>query len=110
MHPSTARSGPPARQHACGTGRRARSSVPPTGGGLGSCSTTCGHMATNELLPDTVAERLRADDTRAHTIHALDALPAHIPRELALAAVPALVDVAATTNDRQTLDRCALRN
>ena len=51
-------------------------------------------MATTvtELVPDTVAERLRAEATRVATLHALEVLPA-VPHELALAAAPALVDV-----------------
>jgi hypothetical protein len=65
-------------------------------------------MAGPALLPDTVAERLRAQDTRAPTLQALDALPPPCPPELALAAAPALVDVAAATEDREVLDRCGL--
>eukprot|EP01043_Picozoa_sp_COSAG02_P057514 COSAG02_NODE_6996_length_3236_cov_752.112209_2_plen_196_part_00 len=60
------------------------------------------------LLPDTLAERLRADDTRAAALQALDKLPTPCPPELALAAAPALVDVAAATEDREVLDRCGL--
>eukprot|EP01043_Picozoa_sp_COSAG02_P047004 COSAG02_NODE_4461_length_5336_cov_3.180829_1_plen_238_part_10 len=65
-------------------------------------------MAASDLLPDTVAEWLRAEDTRAGTLQALDALPSPCPSELALAAAPALVDVAAVTEDREVLDRCGL--
>ena len=60
------------------------------------------------LLPDTLAERLRADDTRAAALQALDKLPTPCPPELALAAAPALVDVATATEDREVLDRCGL--
>ena len=60
------------------------------------------------LLPDTLAERLRAQDTRAAALQALDKLPPPCPPELALAAAPALVDVAAATEDRKVLDRCGL--
>eukprot|EP01043_Picozoa_sp_COSAG02_P007842 COSAG02_NODE_242_length_27511_cov_501.886364_2_plen_191_part_00 len=60
------------------------------------------------LLPDTLAERLRAEDTRAAALQALDKLPTPCPPELALAAAPALVDVAAATEDREVLDRCGL--
>ena len=60
------------------------------------------------LLPDTLAERLRAEDTRAAALQALDKLPTPCPPELALAAAPALVDVAAATEDREVLDRCYL--
>ena len=60
------------------------------------------------LLPDTLAERLRAEDTRAAALQALDKLPTPCPPELALAAAPALVDVAAATEDRGVLDRCGL--
>ena len=57
-------------------------------------------MAAEELTVQTVAERLRAKETRACTLDALGALPGGIPRELALVAGPALVDVAAETVDR----------
>eukprot|EP01043_Picozoa_sp_COSAG02_P032126 COSAG02_NODE_2132_length_9721_cov_44.831324_3_plen_213_part_00 len=60
------------------------------------------------LLPDTLAERLRAEDTRAAALQALDELPPPCPPELALAAAPALVDVAAATENREVLDRCGL--
>eukprot|EP01043_Picozoa_sp_COSAG02_P087746 COSAG02_NODE_24970_length_672_cov_1.382199_1_plen_71_part_01 len=58
------------------------------------------------LLPDTLAERLRAQDTRAAALQALEKLPTPCPPELAMAAAPALVDVAAATEDREVLDRC----
>ena len=61
-----------------------------------------------ELVPDTVAERLQAEGTRAATLHALEALPPPVPRELAQAAAPALVDAVAGTLDREVLDRCGL--
>lgn len=61
-----------------------------------------------QLTPDTVAERLRADDTRAPALQALEALPPPVPRELAMAAAPALVDVGAGTEDREVFDRCWL--
>ena len=54
-----------------------------------------------------MARRLRAEDTRATTLQALEALP-HVPTELALAAAPALVDTAAGTEDRDVLNRCRL--
>lgn len=60
------------------------------------------------LAGGTVGEHLRAEDTRAATLQALEALPQPIPRELALAAAPALVDAAAGTADRGVLDRCTL--
>ena len=50
--------------------------------------------SAEELAFETVAERLRAKETRASTLDALEARPGSIPRELALAAAPALVDVA----------------
>lgn len=65
-------------------------------------------MAMAELLPDTVAERLRAEDTRAAVLRALDALPPPCPPDLALAAGQALVDVAASTEDREVLEQCGL--
>ena len=72
-------------------------------------TTTATAMAAPELLlPDTLAERLRAQDTRAAALQALDKLPPPCPPELALAAAPALVDVAAATEDREVLDRCGL--
>ena len=60
------------------------------------------------LGPDTVAEDLRADETRAHTLDALEKMSAPISRELALAAGPALVDVYVATDDRgsSTSVRC----
>ena len=61
-----------------------------------------------ELMADTVAERLRADGTRAATLQALVATPPPVPRELALAAAPALADVVAGTEDREVFDRCCL--
>jgi hypothetical protein len=59
---------------------------------------------------ETVAERLRAEETRGSTLDALEALPAgSIPRELALVVAPALVDVAAAeTVDRGVFDRSTL--
>jgi hypothetical protein len=61
-----------------------------------------------ELVVETVAERLRAEETRASTLDALEARPRSIPRELALAAAPALVDVAVETMDRGDFDRSTL--
>ena len=58
------------------------------------------------LAPDTVAEALRADETRGRTLDALDAMAAPIPRALALAAAPALVDVYGATEDRATFNQC----
>ena len=60
------------------------------------------------LDPDTVAEALRADETRGRTLDALDAMAAPIPRALALAAAPALVDVYVATEDRATFNQCTL--
>ncbi len=60
------------------------------------------------LAVQTVGERLRTDDTRAATLDGLDAMLPPISRELALAAAPALVDVAGDTDDRETFARCAL--
>eukprot|EP01046_Picozoa_sp_COSAG06_P011492 COSAG06_NODE_658_length_13322_cov_3.396430_6_plen_320_part_00 len=60
------------------------------------------------LAAATVAETLRAEATRARTLDALEAHVPPIPRELALAAAPALVDIAAGTEDRATFDRSAL--
>ena len=66
-------------------------------------------MAAEELMVETVAQRLRAEQTRACALDALEALPAgSIPRELALAAAPALVDVAAGTVNRGDFDRSTL--
>ena len=65
-------------------------------------------LAVAELMPSTVAERLREDDTRAATLQALEALPAPLARELALAAAPALVDLTAHTENRAVLNQCAL--
>ncbi len=94
------------------------------GGGVSPCGSTvdsgytpAGTMATAvpqaraddlQLTPDTVAERVHADATRAPTLRALEALPPPIPRELALAAAPALVDVAVGTEDRVEFDRSCL--
>lgn len=63
---------------------------------------------TPELTADTVAQHLRADDTRGATLQALEAVQSPIPPELALAAAPALTEVAATTEDRKALERCGL--
>lgn len=65
-------------------------------------------MTSAELATDTVADSLRSDETRASVLHALEATPAPVPHELALAAAPALVDVACDTLDRETFDRCSL--
>ena len=75
-----------------------------------TATTTATAMATPELLllPDTLADRLRAQDTQAAALQALDKLPPPCPPELALAAAPALVDVAAATEEREVLDRCGL--
>ena len=74
-----------------------------------TATTTTTAMATPELLlPDKIADRLRAQDTQAAALQALDKLPPPCPPELALAAAPALVDVAAATEDREVLDRCGL--
>eukprot|EP01043_Picozoa_sp_COSAG02_P041954 COSAG02_NODE_3525_length_6615_cov_2.025629_7_plen_244_part_00 len=67
-----------------------------------------GRMADKRVAADTVAERLANDDTRASTLDAFEAMPPQLPRELALAAVPHLVDVASATRDRETFDRCTL--
>ena len=64
--------------------------------------------AAPELMPHTVAERLRADETRTLTLLALERLPPPVPRELALAAAPALTDVSACTDDRTVYERCTL--
>jgi hypothetical protein len=63
-----------------------------------------------ELVVETVAERLRDEETRACTLDALEALPAAsgIPRELGLVVAPALVDVAVETVDRGDFDRSTL--
>jgi hypothetical protein len=61
-----------------------------------------------ELMAETVAERLRAEETRARTLDALEAHPPSLPRDLALMAAPALVDVAAETVDRDEFDRSTL--
>lgn len=68
-------------------------------------------MPAAELTPGRVAERLRADDTQAPTLKALEELPPPVPRDLALAAAPALVDVGSSlsgANDRDAVDRCGL--
>ena len=62
----------------------------------------------DELTPDNVAERLREGDTRRRTLQGLEALPAPVPRELALTAAPVLVDVAVVTEDREELEWCGL--
>lgn len=62
----------------------------------------------SDLSADTIAGRLHAEDTRVHTLDALDAISPSIPQELALAAAPALVDIAASTLNKQDLDRCTL--
>lgn len=64
--------------------------------------------AASELMPDNVAEHLRANDTRASMLEALEALPPPVPREMALAAAPSLVDVAVATEDRRVLEQCGL--
>ena len=74
----------------------------------GTSSVLAMAVAGAELMPDTVAERLREDDTRAATLQALEALPAPVARELALAVAPALVDVTARTENRAVLNQCAL--
>ena len=65
-------------------------------------------MASAQLATDTVADRLRSEETRASILDALEATPAPIPHELALAVAPALVDVASDTQDREAFDRCSL--
>ena len=60
-------------------------------------------MTSAELATDTVADRLRSEETRASILHALEATPAPTPHELALAAAPGLVDVAIDTQDRQMM-------
>ena len=65
-------------------------------------------MTSAELAADTVADRLRSEETRASVLDALEATPAPIPHELALAVAPALVDVASDTQDREAFDRCGL--
>eukprot|EP01043_Picozoa_sp_COSAG02_P061595 COSAG02_NODE_8309_length_2622_cov_99.290527_2_plen_200_part_00 len=75
---------------------------------LTTTATATAMAAPELLLPDTLAERLRAQDTRAAALQALDKLPSPCPPELALAAAPALVDVAAATEEREVLDRCGL--
>ena len=65
-------------------------------------------MTSAQLAADTVADRLRSEETRASVLDALDATPAPIPHDLALAVAPALVDVASDTQDRETFDRCSL--
>ena len=65
-------------------------------------------MTSAELAPDTVADSLRRQETRASVLDALEATPAPILHELALAVAPALVDVASDTQDRETFDRCTL--
>ena len=65
-------------------------------------------MTSTKLATDTVADRLRGDETRASVLDALEATPAPIPHELALAVAPALVDVASETQDREAFDRCSL--
>eukprot|EP01052_Picozoa_sp_SAG31_P064333 SAG31_NODE_23198_length_509_cov_0.782927_1_plen_104_part_10 len=62
----------------------------------------------SELNVHTVAERLGAEETRACTLDALEALPGAIPRELASVVAPALVDVVVETVDRGDFDRSAL--
>lgn len=65
-------------------------------------------MAAGALAAETIAESLCDDATRATTLYALETMPAPIPRELAVAAASALVDVAAGTKHGETFDRCAL--
>eukprot|EP01043_Picozoa_sp_COSAG02_P058060 COSAG02_NODE_7161_length_3146_cov_5.991371_5_plen_186_part_00 len=60
------------------------------------------------LAPDTVAEELRADDTRGRTLDALDKMPPPIPSELALVVGPALVDVYGATESWEEFNRCTL--
>jgi hypothetical protein len=62
----------------------------------------------HELAGETVADSLRAEATRAATLDALEALAPPISRDLASGAAPGLVDVAACTEVREELDRCAL--
>ena len=66
-----------------------------------------GSMAA-DLTPSTVAERLRADDTRGNTLDALEAMPCPISTELSLATAPALVDVTVATQCWKDIDRCGL--
>ena len=56
----------------------------------------------------TVAEQLSADATRAAALDALEALAPPAPGNVALAAAPALVDVAASTEDRAEHERAVL--
>eukprot|EP01046_Picozoa_sp_COSAG06_P065928 COSAG06_NODE_16406_length_1003_cov_1.012168_1_plen_253_part_10 len=65
-------------------------------------------MAVGELTAAAVVQDLRTNPTQAPALDALEAMVAPIPRELALATAPALVDVAAGTEDRATLDRCTV--
>ena len=65
-------------------------------------------MTSAALAPDTVADSLRRQETRASVLHALETTPAPIPHELALAVAPALVDVASDTQDREAFDSCSL--
>eukprot|EP01046_Picozoa_sp_COSAG06_P024338 COSAG06_NODE_1980_length_7926_cov_10.286061_2_plen_561_part_00 len=65
-------------------------------------------MVEGGLTAATVAECLRADGTRVDTLHALEAMHAPIPIQLAISAAPGLVDVAATTGDRDAFRRCTL--
>lgn len=61
-----------------------------------------------ELLPDNVGDHLRSDASRTATLNALEAIPAPVPTDLALAAAPALVDTLTGTEDRDHFDRCML--
>ncbi len=63
------------------------------------------------LAAGTVAEELRAEATRMQTLDALEAHPPPVPRDVALAAAPALVDVVARSTaekERAAFDRSAL--
>ena len=61
-------------------------------------------MMPAELAADAVADRLRSEEARASVLDALEATPAPIPQELALAVAPALLDVASDTQDREVFD------
>jgi hypothetical protein len=62
----------------------------------------------DDLTAGSVVERLRAESTRAGTLEALGAVEAPVSRDVALAAAPALVDIAAHTNDREELEHSTL--
>lgn len=65
-------------------------------------------MGADELAAATVAHRLLDDATRATTLESLEAHPTALPRDVALAAAPGVVDIVSSTAERSIFDRSGL--